>query len=195
MLTVPEPVHRYLTDAAIRAGVDSLVGYGHKKVPSGLAWRELPDFYAAALAAVHVQITWASFLERVWRDVWPGTISGWEPLDPDEQIQEAGDLSPSVHQCWEEQWFGRMFVAPPVIRGTSRRRPATRELYLGLGLSSAGLTATYGTDGWPSELVVEGFDYHEDLDSWWTAPIKLDAEVVDLQPLQAAASRVLAHLT
>lgn len=195
-IELPESVFRYLTDPGIRAGVDALADNGLKKVPVGLTWSEVPQFYEALLAATTVQVEWAVALERLWQEIWPENVSGWIALQPDEQMADYSDLDISVRGCWNEDWFGRCFVKADDAsrRGTARSSKAQQALLcLGVRLSLAGVAIGYSheSQAGTSELRVEGFHYDHDQEGWWTDAIKIESRTPELSPLKNAAARMV----
>ena len=193
---LPESIFRYLTDPGIRAGVDVLADNGLRKVPVGLTWAEIPQFYGALLAATTVQVDWAVALERLWQELWPESIPGWTALQPDEQMTEYPDLDVSVRGCWNEDWFGRCFTMRPDGLGQRRRRSSKLEqtlLCLGVRLSVAGVSIGYSHEfaaGTP-QMRVDGFHYDHDEEGWWTDAQKIESKTPDLSPLKEAAQRLI----
>lgn len=190
--TLPESVHHYLTDPAVRAGVDSLADGGLKKVPAGLTWGETPKLYRALLAAQLVQIEFAIALEEVWREIWPTHVAGWEPLEPYEQAAEYDDVSVSVVHCWNEEWFGRCFSksrASQVV-GRQRQKHSTAVLCMGVMLSQEGLSAGFSIEGAAGfeTASFSGFDFDEDLQAWWSPRIKIRSRAPEISTLQRASS-------
>lgn len=198
-LELPESVFRYLTDPGIRAGVDVLADNGLKKVPAGLTWSEVPQFYSALLAATTVQVEWAVALERLWQEVWPDALGGWTALQPDEQMTEYADFDVSVRGCWNEEWFGRCFTKRGDDAGQlSRRSSKAGEalLCLGVRLSVAGVSIGYSHESRAEtqELRIDGFHFDPDEEGWWTDPQRVESRTSDLGPLKEAAARLISVL-
>ncbi len=105
-----DSVRSYLHDRMIGAGVDLLADTSSKLVPD-LRWNELPSYYEAWLAAQRVKGDWALTLLELWEACWSDNVpAGWNAVDPDEQVPLNRNLNPHPNVCWEENWFGRLFL-------------------------------------------------------------------------------------
>ena len=104
---VPATVREYLTNAAVRTGVDALLKVEIDMLPSDLLASELGDYYAARAAAELSRFDWALSLYELWKAVWTGAIgSEWKAMSPDELLNEEYAITP--HACWDEEtiYFG-----------------------------------------------------------------------------------------
>lgn len=189
VLQLPQSVFEYLTLPEIQAGVDSILEFGTKKVPDGLVWREVPQFYRATLAAQTVQGDWALAHEQLWRAVWPDSVEGWAPVPPDEQSSRQYDASVSIEKCWSENWFGRCFtrLRTSLMPISERRQAAADELCLAVSLTGQGVSIGISIEGAGApEADLPGYHYDEEAGSWWTSEIKISERDIQLEPLTTA---------
>ncbi len=197
-LLLLDSVYQYLTQPRIRTAVDSVLDYGVKKLPPGLEWEELPQFYRAALAASSVQVEWALTLEDLWRRTWPATVAGWTALSVD--VQNTRDLSAQVgvEKCWDEGWFGRCFTRPAIRAAQPRggRHADDPVVCLGVSLALEGVAIGLSLD-LESDVVnleLAGFGYDEEHEGWWIPEQGIAGQTVDLGELQQAALKALQWL-
>ncbi|MCA1649327.1 MAG: hypothetical protein LC753_03310 [Acidobacteria bacterium] len=185
---------QYLTQPTIRAGVESVLDFGAKKLPPGLQWDELSQFYHASLAGSSVQTDWAITLDQLWRAVWPSSVPGWVPLSLDEQNLRDYDAPVSLEKCWTEEWFGRCFTRPrPTTSAKTRRQPADDVLCLSVSLRHEGVAAGVSLDSalGSSGPDDDGFHFDSEYESWWTPEFKIASPHIDLSPLKIAAAAAL----
>lgn len=196
-LPLPESVFQYFTQARIRTAVESVLDYGAKKLPPGLEWEELPQFYRAALAASSVQVEWALTLDQLWSRVWPTVVPGWTALSVDEQNTGDLDAQVSIETCWREEWFGRCFTRSAVPAAQAQgRRQTDAVLCLGVSLTLEGVAIglSLDLDSDVASLELAGFRYDDEDESWWTSEQVITGPTVDLRELQQAASKALQWL-
>lgn len=108
-VTLPESVHRYCTDDRIRSAVDLLLSRKSPKMPDGLQWNEVQDFYRACLAAQQTQIEWALALESVWTAIFADQTVGWRPSSISQQTKDSS-IRLDVEYLWENGEFTRDLV-------------------------------------------------------------------------------------
>lgn len=194
-LELPESVYQYLTDPAIRAGVDSVLEYGSKKLPPGLEWAELPQYFRAVVAASSVQADWALALENLWRRVWPSQPVGWSAVSVDEQSTRAFDAHVSIDKCWSEEWFGRCFTRPATLAASAkpRRQPAPDILCLGVSITLDGASIGIALDPRPTAVPDQAlFRYDDEAGAWWSVEQSIKSPILDLTQLHHAARQALA---
>lgn len=98
---LPPTVRDYLNDAAIRTGVDALLGVKDKSLPPGLLHEELAGYYAARAAAELVRFDWASALLSLWNATWGSVLEpAWKPAPLDTLVKEGFAVTPAA--CWDE---------------------------------------------------------------------------------------------
>lgn len=99
---LPETVKAYLTDRAIRTGVEALLTVKVNDLPRDLRINELGNYYAARAGAELTRLDWASTLYDLWDHIW-GTVIGndWLPATADELIDN--DLSVTPQGCWADR--------------------------------------------------------------------------------------------
>jgi len=101
---LPPTVRAYLTDPAIRVGVDALLGVKSGGLPPDLRFSELSDYYAAQAAAELTRYDWAATLHRLWSLTWGAALTPtWKPVS----IEEAAvyDIAVTPMACWTEDSF------------------------------------------------------------------------------------------
>lgn len=193
-LELPQSVFRYLTDPQLRAGVESVLEYRTKKLPPGLEWDELGQYFRAAVAASSVQADWALALGQLWRCVWPDQLVGWSPVSVDEQATREFDAHVSIDKCWSEEWFGRCFTRPaaPAASTQSRRKAVREVLCLGVSITLDGASVGISLD--PSPAAAPDpmlFHYDDDAAAWWSVEQVISSPTLDLSALQQAALQAL----
>ena len=191
---LPESVFEYITIPEIESGVDSILAFGTKKVPDGLEWPDMRQFYRATVAAQTVQADWALAHEELWRAVWPDEIDGWAPRRPDEQSARGSDASVSIENCWSEEWYGRCFSGQrSSTTHIPKRRPVNPDdLCLAVSISARGISIGISIEGaGEPEADVPGFHYDEEAGSWWTSEMKITKRKIDLMPARLAAQAAL----
>jgi hypothetical protein len=194
-LQLPQSVVQYLTEPKLRAGVDSVLEYGARKLPPGLEWDELPQYFRAALAANHVQVDWALAHEELWRCVWPSELVGWSPASLDEQSTRDFDAHVSIDNSWSDEWLWRCFTRP-ASRTTSakpRRQPAPDKLYLGVSITLQGASVGVSIDPSPTATAPDPtlFHFDEEFTAWRSEEQSIEGPTLDLSELQHAARRAL----
>ena len=107
-VSLPESVYRYCTDRRIRSAVDLLLSAKSPKLPDGLAWSELPDFYRACLAAQQTRVEWALALEESWRAVFEEAFRGWASSSIETQAA-LSDICLDIGSLWTGREFYRDF--------------------------------------------------------------------------------------
>lgn len=101
---MPLSVRSYLTDSAVRAGVEALLAVPANTVPEGLEWEELGDYLAARTAAELTRFEWAIMIRQLWEWIWTDLeIESWKPGDVKEMADEGQTVTPAL--CWEEKSF------------------------------------------------------------------------------------------
>lgn len=190
---LPESVFRCLTERKIRAGVDSVLQSGTKKLPSGLEWEELPQYYEAVLAACRVQVDWVLAQEQLWRSVWPSKPLGWAPVSVEEQSVGEYDGFVSIDNCWSEKWFGRYFTRPSAHVGPKRRSAAAVDvLLLSVSITQAGVSIGVSLSPETSSSGPPDFQYNYEAASWETSEQQISEQQLDLEGLRRSASEALA---
>jgi hypothetical protein len=191
---LPQSVFEYLTQPEIQAGVDPVLAFGIKKIPDGLDWHEVPQFYRATLAAQTVQVDWALAHEQLWRAIWPDQIAGWAPINVDEQCGAGYDAGISIEKCWSEEWFGRCFTRQrtSALPASRKRQVAADVLCLAVSLTATGASIGISVEGpGAPEADLHGFHYDEEFGSWWAPEVKVTTRALDLGPLVTAAVTAL----
>lgn len=98
---LPPTVRDYLSDAAIRTGVDSLLGVKDKSLPPGLLHEELADYYAARAAAELVRFDWATALLNLWNATWGSVLNpAWQAAPLETLVKDSFAVTPAA--CWDE---------------------------------------------------------------------------------------------
>lgn len=98
---LPPTVRDYLSDAAIRTGVDALLGVKDKSLPPSLLHEELADYYAARGAAELVRFDWATALLALWNATWGSVLEpAWKPAALETLVKEGFAVTPTA--CWDE---------------------------------------------------------------------------------------------
>ncbi len=108
-MQLPESVHRYCTDGRTTSAVDLLLSGKSPKVPDGLQWEELEDFYRACLAAQQTRVEWSIAMWRLWEAVFADLHSGWRPSSIAKQADDSG-IDLGVESLWQEGEFIRDFT-------------------------------------------------------------------------------------
>lgn len=191
---LPPSVFQYLTVPKLRAGVDSVLEYGGKKLPPGLEWDELPQYFRAAVAAIAVRVDWALAMEELWRCVWPGELIGWSPVSIDNQSTPDFGAHVSIDLCWTDEWFGRCFTRPGQGSASAnrRRQPDPDILWLAVSISLQG--ASIGISLIPSPVGAPDpalFHIDDDAEAWRSVEQGIASQTLDIGPLQQAARQAL----
>lgn len=105
-IVVPEALHQYMTRSRIRSAVDLLLSGKSPKVPDGLQWEELQDFYRACLASQQTRVEWAMTLDLIWTAVFADQTPGWRPSGIKQQHDDS-DLRIDVQHLWDMGEFAR----------------------------------------------------------------------------------------
>jgi len=101
---LPTTVRAYLTDPAIRVGVDALLGVKSGSLPPDLQFSELSDYYAAQAAAELTRYDWAAALHRLWSLTWEAALAPmWKPVSIEEAA--AYDIAVTPTACWTDDSF------------------------------------------------------------------------------------------
>ena len=101
---VPATLQAYLTEPAIRTGVDALLMVKPDRLPPDLGIDELGDYYAARAAAELTRYDWAIALHGLWSQIWGEAIdSHWVPVSTETLI--ANELSVTPFDCWDQEGF------------------------------------------------------------------------------------------
>jgi hypothetical protein len=108
-LQLPESVHRFCTDGRTASAVRLLLSGKSPKVPDGLQWGELEDFYRACLAAQQTRIEWAIVMWRLWEMVFSDQLPGWRPSTIRKQADDS-DIDIGIASLWEDGEFTRDFT-------------------------------------------------------------------------------------
>ena len=117
---LPASVRAYLTEPAVRTGVDALLAVEADALPDGLEWHEFADYIAARAAAELTRSEWAVAIHRLWRRVWGGIeADGWRSAPFDELVEQDYAVTPAT--CWEEQRFSLWHVRGAVTLYTAVR--------------------------------------------------------------------------
>lgn len=194
-LELPQSVFEYLTQPNLQAAVQSVLDHGTKKLPSGLEWNELPQYFRAVLAASSVQVDWALAHEHLWRSVWPSLVEGWSPASLDEQSTRDFDANVSVEKCWSDEWLWRCFTKPSARGASTMRRRATSPdiLYLGVSISLNGTCVGVSIE--PSTAAAGPdaalFHFDDDAEAWRSVEQSITSQTLDLSELQQAARQAL----
>lgn len=99
--TLPQTVTDYLTNGALRTGVDALADVPVDTLPPDLAFDELSTYYAARSAAELIRFDFAAALWDLWRVIWAPVIpSGWTEASPSDLIEDEYSVTPEA--CWDE---------------------------------------------------------------------------------------------
>lgn len=108
-LRLPSSVRAYLSDPAVRTGVDALLAIPADSLPDGLEWHELGHYLSARAAAELTRGEWAVTLHQLWQSLW-GAIEdeGWRPAQPDELLEHSYEATPEA--CWRKQMFATWHV-------------------------------------------------------------------------------------
>jgi hypothetical protein len=109
IVKLPESVHRFCREERVRTAVNLLLSGRSPKLPEGLGWTEVPDFYRACLAAQQTRIEWAIALEELWRVLWSGQLPGWTPKSIREQATNSS-IKLDVQSLWDTDEFIRDFT-------------------------------------------------------------------------------------
>lgn len=108
-LQLPESVHRYCTDGRTTSAVDILLSDKSPKVPDGLQWEELEDFYRACLAAQQTRVEWSIAMWRLWEAVFADLHTGWRPSTIAKQADDS-EIDLGIGTLWQEGVFTRDFT-------------------------------------------------------------------------------------
>lgn len=108
-LQLPESVHRFCKDSRTASAVELLLSGKSPKVPDGLQWDELEDFYRACLAAQQTRIEWSITMWRLWETVFADLHSGWRPSTIARQADDS-DIDLGIESLWQEGEFTRDFT-------------------------------------------------------------------------------------
>lgn len=97
-------VEAYLTDAAVRTGVDALLEVKAGRLPPGLELGEVDDYLTARGAAELTRFDFAAMLNELWNITWLAALPKfWRPLSIDEAVALECIIAPN--DCWEEGTF------------------------------------------------------------------------------------------
>lgn len=105
---IPLGAYRYCREPRVRAAVDFLLAGKSSKIPDGLGWDELADFYRACLAAQQAKIEWAMAQEITWTATWADQLGGWTPVSIREQSKDR-DTRVDPDSLWNNAEFYREF--------------------------------------------------------------------------------------
>ncbi|MHA3793044.1 hypothetical protein [Sphingomonas sp. YL-JM2C] len=109
LMTLPESVHSYCTKPRIKAAVDLLLSSKTPKIPDGLQWSEVEDFYRAWLGAQQTRAEWAIAMNRLWYVSFPDLKSEWQAVSIVKQADESEEYV-DLLSVWTEGTFTRDFV-------------------------------------------------------------------------------------
>ncbi|SFO44982.1 hypothetical protein [Sphingomonas sp. OK281] len=103
-LPLQPTVFAYLTDPAVRTGVDALLAVRNGQLPPGMNLSELEDYLTARGAAELTRYDWAAMLHLLWEVTWGnGLPSTWRKLSVDEALETECIVRPD--DCWENGSF------------------------------------------------------------------------------------------
>lgn len=101
-LHLPASVRGYLSEPAIRIGVDALLKVGPGNVPRDLQFGEMPEYLAARGAAELIRYEYAAFLHALWSATWGRAMpSVWREMTAGDALDGKCSLSPEG--CWDDQ--------------------------------------------------------------------------------------------
>ena len=102
--SIPDSVSAYLSDPAIRAGVDALLDVNEGALPPELELSEFGDYLAARAAAGLTKLEWAVMVHSLWNTIWaPLVQKPWTFSSLDELVDEDIAITPS--ECWASESF------------------------------------------------------------------------------------------
>lgn len=102
--TIPASVHGYLSDPAIRAGVDALLDVKPDALPPELGWEEFEDYLSARAAAELTKSEWPIMLLQLWNSIWkPNIGADWKFSSFDALTEDDYAVSPA--DCWDNNWM------------------------------------------------------------------------------------------
>lgn len=108
-LQLPESVHRYCTDGRTASAVELLLSGKSPKMPDGLQWDELKDFYRACLAAQQTRVEWSIAMCDLWEAVFADLHTGWRPSTIAKQADDSG-IELGIESLWQDGEFTRDFT-------------------------------------------------------------------------------------
>lgn len=182
-LLVPESVKLYLSDAAVRFGVDTLLSHKPSTIPTDLTISELKGYYAARAAAELTRYEWAETLFDLWQLVWGRHLSKWPAAPLDQMLDDESAIRPE--DCWDSSAFdlrhrrGSLTLATGVEIGPERT-------LIAIALESRDGSDTFSLDAF---RLVE--DEDESWDGWLVRSIPYglqDTGCVLNELLQASAA-------
>jgi len=108
-LQLPESIHRFCNDGRTASAVELLLSGRSPKIPDGLEWEELEDFYRACLAAQQTRVEWSIVMCRLWEAVFADLPSGWHPSTIAKQADDS-DINLGIESLWQGGEFTREFT-------------------------------------------------------------------------------------
>ncbi len=162
-IAVPPSVEAYLTDPAVRAGVDALIGIKPTALPAGLERPELADYFAARAAAELTKFEWAFMLHRLWDATWGAAIgASWVPSSFDDLLVEPF-AAVTPHSCWNDGWFSAI------------HNRAGHQLYTFVSVAPTATVIGFSLENDEGPLLqnLDGFEWH-DTGAWkgWSAVLR-----------------------
>lgn len=101
---LPATVRAYLTDPAIRTGVDALLEIRPEDIPPDLRLDEMADYLTARAAAELTKFDWATALHNLWASTWQAALNpAWRPASLEILIAEEFAIAPQA--CWDGNSF------------------------------------------------------------------------------------------
>jgi len=101
---LPATLRGYLTEPAIRTGVDALLMVKSDSLPPDLRIDELGDYYAARAAAELTRYDWAAALYGLWTRIWAETLDNrWSQVSTETLMDDGHSVTPVA--CWDDEGF------------------------------------------------------------------------------------------
>lgn len=184
----PATVREYLTDPAIKTGVDALLKIDADDVPMDLPLDQITDYFTARGTAELTRHDFAATLSRLWTHIWGDRLAPeWELAPYKDLIREEHGIT--VELCWDNQTFSCFHRSRQFLLYTAFALEANRTtIALSLERSDGELLGTtlppftwLENDDWSGWLVLE--QRH-------ARPGPPD----DIAPLLTASAQALAHV-
>lgn len=144
-------VRAYLSDPAVRTGVDALLAIKPNALPAGLEWHELRSYFAARTAAEVTKFEYGEMLHDLWSRIWGDVLAAsWSPVPFSDLLADDQGVTPET--CWNEEAF------------YTYHRAGDRWLYTAVSITGSKTLVAFSIEDDDGPMIQEDFGPFEWLD-------------------------------